>query len=524
MSTPSQNGQNVSAHAKSILSASSLIAGATLVSRVLGFARDLMIAYLLGAGPWADAFFVAFRAPNLMRRLFGEGTLAMAFVPRYTRLSHEQGPEKAHALARASLFWLLVIIGSCVGLGMLFAPEVTALLAPGFVGDPPLFELTVSLVLLCWPYALFACGLALCMGVLNAERHFLAPALAPCVLNISLLTAGGAAILFDLSPPHALAWGVLAGGACQWLTQQPALRSVGFSWRGAWKVRDPEVKGLARDMLPTVFGAAAYQINILLGTLLASFLPGGAISYLYYADRLVQFPLGVFGIALSVAALPSLSALAAENRLADMDAVLARTMRLMLYICLPSAAGLIALANPIVSLLFERGAFAPEAVSQTALVLSGYSLGLPAFALIRPLAGAFYARQDTKTPALAAGASVLCFVALAVPLLSPLEHFGLALATSAASWCNVLTLQIALRRALGPRESSARIKKSVMCYLALSLVVGVCAWAPGAMFPHSRALPVLLIPLWGALYLWGTHRMGFEDATMLLDTVVRRKK
>ena len=385
-------------HSRAIARNAAVVGGATLISRILGFARDLIIAFALGAGPLADAFFVAFRLPNLLRRLFGEGSLTMAFVPVFTRLREEDGEPEAHAFARSTLFWLVCILGVLsLGAGVLARP-IVLLVAPGFADDPELMATTAELVRICFPYILFISGVALCMGILNASGRFLAPALAPCALNVVLIAAALTGVAMGWSVPHCLAWGVLAAGLLQWLMQQSSLKASGFSWRGPWSPRHPGVGRTARLMLPTVFGAAVYQINIILGTVFASFLASGSISYLYYADRLVQFPLGVFGVAVSTAALPSLSALAAKNQMDDFTETLSAGLRLTLFISLPAAAGLIALAEPVVGLLFGRGAFGHGAISATAWALVGYGVGLPAFAVVRPLVSAYYALGDTRTP------------------------------------------------------------------------------------------------------------------------------
>ena len=272
-----------------------IVAIATLASRILGFARDLIVAFALGAGLYADAFFVAFRIPNLMRRLFGEGSLTMAFVPVYSLTKEQDGDEAAHEMARSALAWLVAILSAITALVMVFAGPLTTAIAPGFTDNPELFQTTSSLVRVCFPYTIFICAVALCMGILNSEDHFLAPALAPCVLNVCLIASALLGYFAGLNVATAMSVGVLAGGVGQWLLQQPFLKRKGISWRGPWSWKNPAVIKMGKLMIPTVFGAAVYQINILLSTLLASFLPIGSISYLYYADRLVQFPLGVFG-------------------------------------------------------------------------------------------------------------------------------------------------------------------------------------------------------------------------------------
>ena len=502
-------------HSRAIAKNAAVVGGATLISRILGFARDLIIAFALGAGPLADAFFVAFRLPNLLRRLFGEGSLTMAFVPVFTRLREEDGEPEAHAFARSTLFWLVCILGVLsLGAGVLARP-IVLLVAPGFADDPELMATTAELVRICFPYILFISGVALCMGVLNASGRFLAPALAPCALNVVLIAAALTGVAMGLSVPHCLAWGVLAAGLLQWLMQQPSLKASGFSWRGPWSPRHPGVGRTARLMLPTVFGAAVYQINIILGTVFASFLASGSISYLYYADRLVQFPLGVFGVAVSTAALPSLSALAAKNQMDDFTETLSAGLRLTLFISLPAAAGLIALADPVVGLLFGRGAFGHGAISATAWALVGYGVGLPAFAVVRPLVSAYYALGDTRTPVRAAVASLLVYVATGLVLMQFIDHVGLALATTIASWVNATLLMLGLNRRFGPW---AHCTRQIALYTAMSLTLAIGAYFTTPLGRWS----VALIPLWAIAYAFASLALRVPEARMVADALRRR--
>ncbi|MBU1002437.1 MAG: murein biosynthesis integral membrane protein MurJ [Proteobacteria bacterium] len=505
----------MNSHSKTIAKNAVVVGGATLASRILGFIRDLIVAFALGAGPMADAFFVAFRLPNLLRRLFGEGSLTMAFVPVFTRTREEDGEAEAHAFARSTLVWLVLILGVITLGAILLARPLVMLVAPGFADDPQLLTLTAELVRICFPYIIFISGVALCMGILNSCNHFLAPALSPCVLNLMLIVSALVGVGLGWSVPHCLAWGVLLAGLGQWLQQQPYLAGVGFSWRGPWSFTHPGVKKTGRLMLPTVFGAAVYQINIVLGTALASFLAAGSISYLYYADRLVQFPLGVFGVAVSTAALPSLSLLAATGRLDEFRQTLSASLRLTLFISLPATAGLLALAGPIVSLLFGRGAFSPEAVSLTAWALVAYAVGLPAFGLVRPLVSACYALEDTRTPVRVGVVSLVVYVVSGVALMQVLDHVGLALATTISSWVNVALLLRGLNQRLGHWADFWRV---AAMYAGLSLVMGLAAWLTVGLGRWA----VALIPLWGVGYALVSWKLKVPEALMVAD-VLRRK-
>jgi len=317
----------------------------------------MILAYVLGAGISADAFYVAYRLPNMMRRLFAEGSMTMAFVPVFSRLREEEGDARAFAMPRSALVWLLLILGVLTALAILFARPLTRLITPGFVDNPPLFDLTVDLTRIVFPYIIEISVVALCMGVLNSFGHFLTPALATLRAQHPYYRRGRRGLrLPSRRGPHA---GLGRGHrrSRPGVHAAAATQKIRFSWRGPWTMKDKGVAKMGLLMLPTAFGAAVYQLNIVIGTLLASYLPTGSISYLYYADRLVQFPLGVFGVAVGTVALPSLSKLASADKLDAFTETLNDSLRLTLFICLPAAAGLIALADPMVRVLFGRGAF-----------------------------------------------------------------------------------------------------------------------------------------------------------------------
>ena len=501
----------MSSHLRNISQSASVIALATVVSRILGFLRDVVIAFSLGAGPMADAFFVAFRVPNLLRRLFAEGSMTMAFIPVFTRVRQESGLEQAFVLARSVMIWLLAILGVLTILAMLGAKPLTFAVAAGFnfKDDPAVLELTVLLLRICFPYILFISGVALCMGILNSLGHFFAPALAPCVLNIVLILVALSAYWLGVRIPVALAVGVLVAGLGQWLLQQPFLKARGFSWRGPISLRQRGVRRMGRLMLPTVFGAAVYQLNILVNTNLASFLPHGSISYLYYADRLVQFPLGVFGAAISTAALPSLSALASRKEAQGFSQAVEDTIGLNLFISLPAAAGLIALREPIISTLFGHGAFSNASVQATALALIGYAVGLPAFCCVRALVSAFYALEDTKTPVRVASVCLVINAGLGLSLMGPLNHFGLALAVSLASWANTLGLGFWLGRS---HRKWFLWKKSHSLMLLMSLLIGLCGHFGAGLGRAS----LLLIPVLAGGYVLAGRAFRIKEADMLI--------
>ncbi|WP_147819644.1 murein biosynthesis integral membrane protein MurJ [Salidesulfovibrio onnuriiensis] len=505
----------MSEHSRKIARNAGVVAAATLVSRVLGFVRDVIVAFALGAGLFADAFFVAFRIPNLLRRLFGEGSLTMAFIPVFSRLREEEGEEAARAMARSAMVWLALILGGITLLAELTAGPITTAIAPGFLDNPEQFAVTVDLVRICFPYVIFICGVALCMGILNASDRFLAPAMAPTVLNLALIGAALAGYYAGWNVAYSMAFGVLIGGFFQFLMQQPALRGIGFSWRGPWSLANPGVRRMGLLMLPTVFGAAVYQLNILLGTLLASFLPVGSVSYLYYADRLVQFPLGVFGIAVSTAALPSLARLAAKGEMEEFGAALKTALGLTLFIALPSAAGLLALAKPVIGLLFQRGAFSPDAVNATATALVAYSVGLPFIALSRPLVAGFYALEDTRTPVRIAVFCLVANIGLGAWLMFPLKHVGLALAVSVSSFLNFVFLLSGLCKRLGHCPLSPA---SALQTLLLSCGIGIGAWFTTGLHFWWLAL----IPVWVVVYIAAAYMLRMDEARLLAGMIKAR--
>jgi putative peptidoglycan lipid II flippase len=501
---------------RTIAKNASIVSAATILSRGLGLVRDLIMAYTLGASVLADAFFVAFRVPNLLRSLFAEGSLTMAFVPTFVRVRQEQGDEAAFVLARSIQFWLVAILGVLILFVLLFPKAVTLLIASGFAAKrPELFELTASLVQICFPYIFFVSGVALCMGVLNSMGHFLMPALAPCILNIVLIAASLLAIAVGGNVAVYLAWGVLVAGVGQWLLQQPVLRAKGFSWIGPVEPMSPGVRRIGTLMLPTILGSAVYQINILIGTGMASFLPEGSVSYLYYADRLFQFPLGVFGVAVGVATLPSLSTLVAPERRAEFKDTLASSLSLTLFVNLPAAAGLAGLSLPLVDLLFGRGEFSPAAVNGTAMALLGYVIGLPAFSSVRSLASAYYALGDTRTPVRIALCCLLVYVAVGYTSMQVIGHVGLALASSVSAWINVLLLGYFLRRHCGPWF---RVGRDLYLSLALSLVILAGCWFSTGLGKAS----LLLIPVWVAVYMAAGIFLNVSQARLFADVVGRR--
>src|SRR5229473_41386 len=401
----------------------------TLVSRVLGFIRDILTAAILGAGPVADAFFVAQRLPNLFRSLFAEGAFSAAFVPLASGALAEGGRPALREFAEEAFAVLFAVLLGFVLIGEIFMPTVMSVVAPGFGAEPGKFDLAVTLTRITFPYLLFISLTALQGGLLNAVDRFAAPAATPILLNLSLIAALLLMVRFGWHDGQALAW-ARAG-------IMPRLRLPRLT---------PGVQETLRIMGPGVFGAGVTQLNLVISTALASLLAGGSVSYLYYADRLNQLPLGVVGIAIGAAILPSLSRQVRTGDAAGAAATQNRGVELALLLTLPAAAALIVLATPILTVLFERGAFGPAEAAATAAALAAYAAGLPAFVLVKVLAPGFYAHRNTATPVKVAVAAVAVNFVLTVVLMQFLAHVGVAIALSVAGWMQAVVLLVLLER------------------------------------------------------------------------------
>ena len=496
----------------------------TFLSRILGLARDMLIANFFGSGMSADAFFVAFRIPNLLRRLFAEGSFSVAFIPVFTEYLQTRSKEDAFLLARVVSTFLVLILTVVTILGIIFSPLIVRIIAPGFGGMGEKYALTVLLTRIMFPYIFLVSVLGLFMGILNSLKHFAAPAMAPVFLNLSMI----AALLFLApsmkTPTVGLAIGVIGGGILQLALQIPFLMGKGISFAPKWNPGHPALKRIGMLMLPTIFGSAIYQINQLVGTLLASLLREGSVSYLYYADRLVQFPLGVFAIAISTAALPSLSREAADGDLARVKETLSHALRLTMFITIPAMVGLIVLRQPIIRLLFQRGAFDSFATGMTCRALLYYSLGLWSFAALRVFVSGFYSLQDTKTPVkVAVVAMVLNFVFSVILMRTPLEHGGLALALSLASTLQLCMLIFILRKRLGGIDGRAVAGSMARSFLS-SLIMGVCVYlltlrflaGSGTQGIFPLAVGVLTIVCAGlAVYLISAKILGSRELPAL---------
>ena len=460
---------------------------AILGSRVLGLVREQVLAALFGASREFDAFVTAFRIPNLLRDLFAEGALSAAFVTTFSQKLSTEGDKSAWRLANIVLNALIIILGLITVVGIILAPWLVRLIAPGFSEIPGKTELTIRLTRIMFPFLLMIAIAALAMGILNAKHRFGVPASASMMFNVGSIL-GGLAFAFLLAPNFlhdpamagrammGMAIGTLIGGAAQWLIQVPSLRRVGYRYEATLNWRDPGFRHVMNLLGPSVIGTAAVQINIFVNNWFASYFENGAVSLLNCAFRLVQFPIGVFGVAIATAALPTISAQVARGDIAQFRATLSRAIRLAMFLCLPAACGLVVLAHPIIAVIYQHGRFTPEAAARTALCLQAYAIGLTGYAAIKVLAPAFYAFGDSRTPMYVAFFSVVVNVALNSFFTLKL-HWGapgLAFATSIVALTNIVLLLFFMRRKI-QRFELATLLRSLVKIAAASAVMSAAA-------------------------------------------------
>jgi len=484
---------------KTIAGATLVMAVATFLSRIAGLIRDMVVARVFGAGLVSDAFFMAFTIPNLLRRFFGEGSLTAAFVPVYTEVSSLQGEEAAEKLARRSVTLLSLIMIGVVLIGMLSAPLLVRGIGFGFAEVPGKIDLTVSLTRWMFPYVGLVSLLALFTGILNVRGHFFLPSLSPLLLNLGMIFgAWQLAVLFEM-PIYGLAVGVLIGGVAQLVLQYPVLLRYRVRLRPDFRFRrDAALGRIARLMLPGIAGVAIYQINVIVTRLLASFLPQGSVSYLYYGQRLFEFPQGIFIVSLAQAVLPLMSRHAAEEESEQFSEALHFAFALMVVFTLPALVGLVVCAVPVYSLFFLGGEFSLDAMGATAQTLVYYAPGLLFVGLSRVAAQTFYALKDTRTPVVVSFWTLGVNAVLGYLLMGPLQHLGLALALSLASAFNAVLLVILLRCRLGSFVRRALLRPLIgvlPATLVMALVTGqilnLVDWQVSGQF--LVGFPVLLL-------------------------------
>ncbi len=471
---------------RNIARAAGVLGFATVLSRIMGMVRDMVVSRLFGAGFATDAWIAAFQIPNMLRRFFAEGALTAAFVPTFSEWYTQKGEDEARCLANVCFTLLTIVMALVTILGIIFSPQIVHLMFPGFAHEPPLtlaggkiitkLDLTVFLNRLMFPYIFFISLVALCMGILNTMRHFFTPAISTVFLNISMIAC--AVILrsrFSV-PITALACGVFLGGVLQLLLQLPTLYRYGFPIRPLFDFSHPAVRKIALLMGPALFGVGVYYLNIMVGNILASFLPQGSVSYLYYAQRLFEFPLGIFIVSVAQAVLPSMSRQAAAGEMEGVKESLGFGLRLTLFITIPAMAGLMVCSTPIFSLLFMGGAFDYGKAENCSIALFYYSLGLSLVALVRVLVPTFYSLQDTRTPVQIAFVAFIFNFLFSLMLMGPLLHGGLALASTLSALCQMIMLLYFLRRKIGRiggRSIALAGCKTMIAALPMAFVVSL---------------------------------------------------
>ena len=484
----------------------------TLLSRIIGFVRDVVLSAVLGSGPVADAFIVAFKLPNLFRRLFAEGAFSAAFVPLFAGKLEQEGPDAARDFAERCQAVLVFALLGFVALMEIFMPLGMYVLAPGFGDMPGKLELATELSRITFPYLLFISMVSLQSGVLNALGRFAAAAGTPVLLNIVSIAVLIALVPYTPTAGHAMAWGVFASGLAQFAWLVFSMKKAGMSLRFVRPRLSPDVALMLKRVVPGAVGAGVYQINLTVNTMIASKVANGAVSYLNYAERVNQLPLGVVGVAIGTALLPLLSR---QLRAGEAGAALEsqnRAMEMGLLLTLPAAAALMTIAHPIIAVLFERGSFTAADTDAVALALMVLASGLPAYVLVKVLTPGFFAREDTRTPVRVAGASMVLNVVVNLALMAPLGYLGMALSTSLAAWFNVAALIWLLHRR-GYFTIDARLRSRLGRIVAACTAMSGCLWA-------SMALTAPLMPLPGwrivALALLTVVGMGTYAAAVFL--------
>jgi len=500
-----------------LLRALATVSSMTLVSRILGFVRDFVIARLFGAGLATDAFFVAFRIPNLLRRLFAEGAFSQAFVPVLAEYRTRNGQGETKLLVdRVATALALALLAVSV-LGILAAPWIIYVTAPGFSATPEKFELTVAMLRITFPYILFISLVSLAGGILNTWSRFAVPALTPTLLNLSFIFCALVLAPYFRPPVLVLAWAVLAGGLLQLALQLPYLAKIGMLPRPRADFWDTGVRRILNLMGPAVFGVSIAQLSLLINTIFASFLANGSVSWLYYADRLMEFPTGLLGVALGTILLPSLSQYHSSDATESFSRLLDWGLRLTLLLALPAAVALALLAVPLISTLFHYGHFGVEDVWMTRRALVAYSVGLVGLILVKVLAPGFYARQNIRTPVKIAVITLVATQLMNLALIGPLKHAGLALAIGLGACLNAGLLFYKLRRhgIYRPQPDWARFAgKLALALLVMAAVLwgatGSEGWWLAAAWQRRMAAMVGIVCLGAATYFATLWTLGFR--------------
>ncbi|HEY6001622.1 MAG TPA: murein biosynthesis integral membrane protein MurJ [Anaeromyxobacter sp.] len=508
------------------------LSAATMASRVLGLFRDQLFVILIGANRFSDAFVVAFRIPNLLRDLFAEGALSSAFVPTFAEAHRNAGREAAYRLGNVIVGLVLVVVGALTLLGILFSDAIMSAIAP----DIPEHALAASLTRIMMPFLLLVSLSAVAMGMLNAQSRFTAPAIAPALFNVGSILVGGGLWLAELPPERAVvgwAVGTVLGGLLQLAVQAPALRALGYRVRPRLSRRDlddPRLRRIGKLMGMAVLGLSATQVNIVVNTYFAQREVGGP-TWLLIAFRLMQLPLGVFGVAIATVAGAGVAQRAAANDMAAVRATLGSAMRLVAFLNIPSAVGLAVLARPIIAMIYEHGRFGPGDTAATAQALAFYAIGLYAYSGVKVFAPAFYALDEARVPVLGSILGMVSNVVLNVALYPVLGFRGVALGTSLAALANFAVLGLAWRRLHGGL-GGARLLAQLGNVGAASAVLAVAAWAaergldrllPAGGLGRQLALGLLPVAAGGLAYLAAARLLRIAELGELLSAVRRRR-
>ena len=529
------------------------VSASTLASRILGYVRDMLIANFFGAGLVADAFFIAYRIPNLLRRLLGEGALSASFIPVFTEYLTTKPKEEAQRLVRISGLLLLSVLSILTILGVIFSPIIVRVVAPGFVKNPEKLALTITLTRILFPFMMAIGMAALALGILNSLHRFIIPALAPSLLSISEISF----ILFICPlmerPIIGLVFGVLVGGFAQFFFQVPSLVRRGFvipagkSYSNPrlklmdyphnflrnsivlWKrwtsiLNHPGVKRIGLLMLPATLGLSVSQVNTFVDTICATLLREGSVTALYYANRLMQLPLALFGTAIATVALPMMSRSVAATNMEELKDTLSLSLRMIMFTIIPASLGLIILGSPIISLLFERGRFTSQATQATSWALLFYSTGIVAYAGVKVVASAFYSMQDTRTPVRIASIAMVANIVLNLILMRILDVGGLAFATAIASFINLLILLYYLRKRIG-RLGGKRVMFSLTKIILASLAMATaCIYSSRLLGQISKLIQVAgTILICVIIYILVAHLLRCEEIRYVWKIIARKE-
>ncbi|MBF0489686.1 MAG: murein biosynthesis integral membrane protein MurJ [Candidatus Omnitrophica bacterium] len=510
---------------KSLIKASSLLSVGILSSRLLGFVRDVVLANLLGTGVIAEAFFVAQRIPNLLRDLVGEGAANAAIVPVLVEYKKTKTKEEWKLFVNVLLAWGVIILGLLTVLGIILAPIIVRLMAPGFLSDPAKYHLTVDLTRIMFPYLILIALTALQMGILYTLNSFGAPAFSSCLLNVAMIISVWVAYFFSWASAYILATGVLAGGILQLIWQRRALAHLGLVWSWPAKLRHEGIVKIGKLLVPRLWGSAVYQMNIFVDTLCASlaFIVGsGGIAAIYFANRLIQFPLGVFAYSLSSASLPSLSSSASDKDYVTFKETLMFSLRNLLFILLPCAVYLYVLSPLLVRVIFQHGAFDQQSADITTMALEFLSLGLPFFGASRILVSGFYAMQDTQTSVRIATVCLLINIILNILLMFPLKIGGIALASSVSGLANFTMLFMMMKDRLG--GTSGVLRKFFLRLTPSLIVMAAVIYLPLTYLSfHSKIGGLILISLAGWIsFIVSCHVTGVPEFKPVWNLLKRK--